>query len=214
MRIVHCLSFQSHHESGAGSLGLATARDNHPGVACAVEDPLQCQHEGELEQILRIDPFEDNRLLSSPQRGEWRRAKANSLPNSNESFNFKVAAKIDAILTKIAPVLPVDATISILNPVIATGDFPTNLCAIKLLLELVSVQGDEITDHHLNAVMPNIAKVRSPPSRFDAMTNSIFSPSNSVPMTHSRWFEKRRYFVSFDCTSRWVKNESNQNFRC
>lgn len=70
-----------------------------------------------------------------------------------------MAAKIDEILKKIAPVLPVDGTINILNPVIATGEFPTNLCAIKLLLEMVSFQGDQITDLHLDSVMPNIAKV-------------------------------------------------------
>lgn len=74
-------------------------------------------------------------------------------------FRSKVTVKIDEILKKIAAVLPVDGTINILNPVIATGEFPTNLCAIKLLLELVSYQGDKITDLHLDSVMPNIAKV-------------------------------------------------------
>lgn len=62
-------------------------------------------------------------------------------------------------MKKIAEVLPVDATINILNPVIATGEFPTNLCAIKLLSELVSCQGDQFTDAHIDSVMPNIAKV-------------------------------------------------------
>lgn len=59
----------------------------------------------------------------------------------------------------IANVLPVDLTISILNPVIATGEFPTNLCAIKLLTELVTNQSEHITDAHVDNVMPNIAKV-------------------------------------------------------
>lgn len=72
---------------------------------------------------------------------------------------FQVAAKIDEILKPIASVLPVDGTINILNPVIATGEFPTNLCAIKLLSELVSYQSEQITDAHVDTVMPNIAKV-------------------------------------------------------
>lgn len=72
-----------------------------------------------------------------------------------------MSAKIDEIAKKIATVLPVDASINILNPVIAAGDFPTNLCAIKLLLELVGCQGDQITDIHIDSVMPNIAKVSS-----------------------------------------------------
>lgn len=78
-----------------------------------------------------------------------------------------MATKIDEILKTIAAVLPVDATISILNPVIATGEFPTNLCAIKLLLELVACQSDQITDAHIDSIMPNIAKVMSHrPKRF------------------------------------------------
>lgn len=55
--------------------------------------------------------------------------------------------------------LPVDATIKLLDPVIATGQFPTILCAIKLLTELVTFQKEEITDAHVDKVMPNIAKV-------------------------------------------------------
>lgn len=70
-----------------------------------------------------------------------------------------MAAKIDEILKPIASILPVDGTINILNPVIATGEFPTNLCAIKLLTELVTNQSEHITDAHVDNVMPNIAKV-------------------------------------------------------
>lgn len=75
-------------------------------------------------------------------------------------YNLKVAAKIDEILKPIASVLPVDGTINILNPVIETGEFPTNLCAIKLLTELVTNQSEQITDAHVDNVMPKIAKVK------------------------------------------------------
>lgn len=56
-------------------------------------------------------------------------------------------------------VLPVDASINILNPVIATGEFPNNLCALKILRDLADQQGKDFTDHHLDILMPNIARV-------------------------------------------------------
>ena len=52
-----------------------------------------------------------------------------------------------------------DASINILNPVIATGEFPNNLCALKILRELADQQGKEFTDNHLDILMPNIARV-------------------------------------------------------
>lgn len=69
--------------------------------------------------------------------------------------------------------LPLDASINILNPVIATGDFPTNLCAIKILTELTDKQGVNMTDHHLDSVMLNIAKVLRY-SLFFFMVNKLF----------------------------------------
>lgn len=55
--------------------------------------------------------------------------------------------------------LPVDASVNILNPVIATGDFPSNLCALKILRDLAEHQGKDFTDNHLDILMPNIARV-------------------------------------------------------
>lgn len=57
-------------------------------------------------------------------------------------------------------VLPVDASINILNPVIATGEFPNNLCALKILRDLADQQGKDFNDSHLVTLMPNIARVR------------------------------------------------------
>lgn len=67
--------------------------------------------------------------------------------------------EIDIIISKVAPVLPVDASINILNPVIATGDFPSNLCALKILRDLADQQGKDFTENHLDILMPNIARV-------------------------------------------------------
>lgn len=71
-----------------------------------------------------------------------------------------MAREIDSITVQIAGTLPLDKSIEILIPVIATGEFPTNLCAIKILTELANKQGDQMTEKHLGGVMSFIAKVR------------------------------------------------------
>jgi CLIP-associating protein 1/2 len=77
---------------------------------------------------------------------------------TNNQFK-KVQREVDVIISKMAAVLPVDASISILNPVIATGTFPSNLCALKILRDLADQQGKDFNDHHLDILMPNIARV-------------------------------------------------------
>lgn len=71
----------------------------------------------------------------------------------------EVSREIDIIIVKIASVLPLDISVNILNPVIATGDFPANLCALKILTELAHKQGKDLTDNHLDNIMPNIARL-------------------------------------------------------
>ncbi|XP_053677219.1 CLIP-associating protein [Anopheles nili] len=71
----------------------------------------------------------------------------------------EVSREIDIIVLKIAGVLPLDTSVNILNPVIATGDFPANLCALKILTELTYKQGKHLTDNHLDSIMPNVARL-------------------------------------------------------
>uniref|UniRef100_T1H3G2 TOG domain-containing protein n=1 Tax=Megaselia scalaris TaxID=36166 RepID=T1H3G2_MEGSC len=52
-----------------------------------------------------------------------------------------------------------DASIKILNPIIATDVYPSNLCAVKLLKELVETQGNEFTDEHLDSVMQHLVRL-------------------------------------------------------
>ncbi|XP_034103036.1 CLIP-associating protein [Drosophila albomicans] len=66
--------------------------------------------------------------------------------------------EIDTMIQRIAPALPLDLTINIVNPVIATGTFPENMCAIKILLEVTEHHGSEITDAHLDMVFQNLAR--------------------------------------------------------
>lgn len=63
------------------------------------------------------------------------------------------------IIPRIAGCLPLDASIKILNPIIATDVYPSNLCAVKLLKELVETQGNEFTDEHLDSVMQHLVRV-------------------------------------------------------
>uniref|UniRef100_A0A182K2B0 TOG domain-containing protein n=1 Tax=Anopheles christyi TaxID=43041 RepID=A0A182K2B0_9DIPT len=71
----------------------------------------------------------------------------------------EVSREIDIIVVKIASVLPLDISVNILNPVIATGEFPANLCALKILTELTQKQGKDLTDNHLDCIMPNVARL-------------------------------------------------------
>ncbi|XP_050096298.1 CLIP-associating protein isoform X5 [Anopheles aquasalis] len=71
----------------------------------------------------------------------------------------EVSREIDTIVVKIAGVLPLDISINILNPVIATGEFPANLCALKILTELTQKQGKDLTDNHLDSIMPNVVRL-------------------------------------------------------
>lgn len=79
--------------------------------------------------------------------------------NLKKKIFLKVAAFIEVYIPNIAAVLPLDLSINILNPVIATGEFPTNLCAVKILTDLASKQSENFTEHHLDVIMPNIALV-------------------------------------------------------
>lgn len=52
-----------------------------------------------------------------------------------------------------------DKSVNLLNPIIATGDFPLNLCALKILTEMTEKQGKDLTEAHLDTIMPNVARV-------------------------------------------------------
>ncbi|KAL5286274.1 CLASP1 family protein [Megaselia abdita] len=71
----------------------------------------------------------------------------------------KSSREIDMIIPRIAMCLPLDASIKILNPIIATDVYPSNLCAVKLLKELVETQGNEFTDEHLDSVMQHLVRL-------------------------------------------------------
>lgn len=71
----------------------------------------------------------------------------------------QVSREIDTIIHHVAEHLPLDATINILKPIISTGAFPTNLCALKILKELTEWQGQQISEKQLDSIMEQITKV-------------------------------------------------------
>lgn len=70
-----------------------------------------------------------------------------------------MARVIDFIIPRVVDHLPLDATINILKPIISTGTFPTNLCALKILIDLTERQGAQISEEQLDSIMENITKV-------------------------------------------------------
>lgn len=72
-----------------------------------------------------------------------------------------MSREIDVMIPKLARAVPLEPTVAILNPVIATGEFPTNLCALKFLTEITESQGQNITEEQLDQMMPHIARVSS-----------------------------------------------------
>lgn len=71
----------------------------------------------------------------------------------------ETAREIDLIIPRIVSSLPLNATINIVNPVIATSCYPLNLCAVKLLTELADRHGSELTELHLDSIFPNLARL-------------------------------------------------------
>lgn len=71
----------------------------------------------------------------------------------------QIARDADFALTHIAKVLPVDLAIQVVHPIIATGEYPLNLGAVKLLTELTKQHQEEITEQHLEMVMSSLATV-------------------------------------------------------
>lgn len=103
-----------------------------------------------------------SKIIRSPQmKSCWIKFLELILLKIIDSYKLgkEVTREIDFIITNIAVVLPVDSTINILHSVIATGDFPGNLCALKILKELAEKQGKDFTDNHLDTLMPHIARL-------------------------------------------------------
>ena len=59
-----------------------------------------------------------------------------------------------------AGVLPADAVIRVLNPIVKTGEYPVNQAAIKMLTKVAEHESSkEIVVTHLPEIMPGLLRV-------------------------------------------------------
>lgn len=99
-------------------------------------------------------------LKSEHMRQSWSNFRELILLKIIDCYKTKeVSREIDSIIPKIAAVLPLDESINILKPVTATGGYPSNLCALNMLIALVDHQGKDLTESHLDSIMPNITRL-------------------------------------------------------
>ena len=66
----------------------------------------------------------------------------------------------EACAAAMAGVLPSDAVIRVLNPIVKTGEFPVNQAAIKMLTKVVEHKDNiEVVVSHLPEIMPGLLRV-------------------------------------------------------
>lgn len=54
---------------------------------------------------------------------------------------------------------PFDTVVGVLKPLITTSEFPLNQAGIKMMTKLVEQHSNEITDEHLQEIMPILIQV-------------------------------------------------------
>lgn len=155
---------QTNNDNAAEDDRVAESSGDDHRASNSLQDHPQSFDATMLDELPRTNSPENHRQLQSWERGE---SSFHSFITANVSLSllkfmkdlYQVQREIDTIIGKMSAVLPVDASVNILNPVIATGDFPNNLCALKILRDLADQQGKDFTDNHLDILMPNIARV-------------------------------------------------------
>ena len=60
-----------------------------------------------------------------------------------------------------AGVVPSDAVIRVLNPIVKTGEYPVNQAAVKMLTKVAEhKESKEVVISHLGDIMPGLLRVR------------------------------------------------------
>ena len=83
----------------------------------------------------------------------------------------------EACAAAMAGVLPFDAVIRVLNPIVKTGEYPVNQAAVKMLTKVAEHKDSkEVIISHLADVMPGLLRVSTKAKRlnFFSFLNSIF----------------------------------------
>lgn len=158
------------------------------------------------------------KVIDCYKNGKEVRVDKKSIQHTNDIHSLspqQVSREIDAIILCVAEHLPLDATINILKPIISTGAFPTNLCALKILKELTEWQGQQISEKQLDSIMEQITKVGRSGRRPDVLGIPILRFCRfSARTTPNRWCAKRPSSVSSHCTWCWARSACDRNSVC
>ena len=81
----------------------------------------------------------------------------------------------EACAAAMAGVLPFDAVIRVLNPIVKTGEYPVNQAAVKMLTKVAEHKDSkEVIISHLADVMPGLLRVSNKVKQFDFFFNLNF----------------------------------------
>ena len=74
---------------------------------------------------------------------------------------FQVERAAEGCAGAMAGVLPSDAVIRVLNPIVKTGEYPVNQAAVKMLTKVAEhKESKEVVVSHLADIMPGLLRVR------------------------------------------------------
>ena len=81
----------------------------------------------------------------------------------------------EACAAAMAGVLPFDAVIRVLNPIVKTGEYPVNQAAVKMLTKVAEHKDSkEVIISHLADVMPGLLRVSNKTRQFEKNFNFNF----------------------------------------
>ena len=81
----------------------------------------------------------------------------------------------EACAAAMAGVLPFDAVIRVLNPIVKTGEYPVNQAAVKMLTKVAEHKDSkEVIISHLADVMPGLLRVSNKTRQFEIFFNLNF----------------------------------------
>ena len=76
---------------------------------------------------------------------------------------FQVERAAEACAAAMAGVLPFDAVIRVLNPIVKTGEYPVNQAAVKMLTKVAEHKDSkDVIISHLADIMPGLLRVSFP----------------------------------------------------
>ena len=100
----------------------------------------------------------------------------------------------EACAAAMAGVLPFDAVIRVLNPIVKTGEYPVNQAAVKMLTKVAEHKDSkEVIISHLADVMPGLLRVSNKTRQFEIFLNLNFFFRPTIML--NRVYAKLRYFA-------------------